>query len=142
MPMRDELGVAFAPTAENSLDANRRGQVDGVPQAIRVISLALPRVLGARGGISPLVGGQGAGGMDPFLSALMQTLARTARPGGSMSGGSMPPGAPPMPAPRNPNIIVKEPPAPEPEGPETPYRPPNPQLPGPRPRSEYRWQGQ
>lgn len=79
--MLDSLGVNFAPTSENSLDADRNAQVDGLPQAIKILSLRLPRFVGARG-LAPdaLMQAQGANGMDPYLSAVMQTLMQTVAP--------------------------------------------------------------
>lgn len=73
--MFEGLGVSFAPTAENATDANRQGQLEGLPAAIKILSLRLPRFLGARG-IAPeeLLRGQGGGGMDPFASSVMQSL--------------------------------------------------------------------
>lgn len=73
--MNDGLGVSFAPTAENAEDASRRGALEGIPAAIKVLSLRLPRFLGARG-IAPeeLLNGQGGNGQDPFATGVMGTL--------------------------------------------------------------------
>lgn len=76
--MSEGMGVSFAPTAENAMDASRQGQLEGLPAAIKILSLRMPRFLGARG-LAPdaLLNGEGAGGMDPFASSVMQTLMST-----------------------------------------------------------------
>jgi hypothetical protein len=107
----DEFGsISFAPTADQAQDALRRGQLEGIPQAIKVLSLRLPRVLGARAPAPPdLLNAPGAQGADPFLGEVIKTLARTLTPMGipaGFGGGETPgtpqviPGAGPTPAPR------------------------------------------
>lgn len=115
----DNLGVNFAPTADAALSGSRNGQLSGVPQAIQILSLALPRMLGVRS-IAPsaLLHAQGGQGMDPAASALFQTLMQTltshaTRPQGDGSGratemspflGPRPlPGMPTLPGPGAPN---------------------------------------
>lgn len=98
--MPEGFGVSFAPTAENAMDANRQGSLEGLPAAIKILSLQMPRFLGAKG-LAPddLLNGQGAGGMDPFASSVMQTLMSTLMGGSAPStqiipgyGGGQPPG--------------------------------------------------
>lgn len=72
----DNLGVNFAPTTDAALNGPRNGQLSGVPQAIQILSLALPKMGGVRPP-SPLVNGAGGQGMDPAASALLQTLMKT-----------------------------------------------------------------
>jgi hypothetical protein len=74
-PSSNEIGVSFAPTFENALDGSRRGSMEGLQQAMKIISLRLPRVIGARP-IAPasLLQSPGAGGADPYGGAVIQTL--------------------------------------------------------------------
>lgn len=75
--MPDGFGVSFAPTAENAMDGARQGSLEGLPAAIKILSLRMPRFLGARG-IAPdaLLNGDN-GGVDPFASSVMQTIFAT-----------------------------------------------------------------
>lgn len=118
--MFDDLGVSFAPTAENAMDASRRGAMEGVPQAIQLLSMRLPRVRGAQG-ISPLVGMEGAQGVDPFLSAVMQSLVKafSGLPSESMGPGTTAGPNPPGPFQPGPNAPTQGPrviPIPNPGG--------------------------
>lgn len=82
--MFDGMGVNFAPTAENAMDAPRQGQLEGLPAAIKILSLRMPKFLGARG-LAPgaLMDGMGGGrGMDPFASSVMEAMMA------SLMGGS------------------------------------------------------
>lgn len=134
------LGISFAPTAQNAQDSQRSGALDGIPQAIRILSLHMPRILGARA-LAPdaLMNAPGGNGMDPYLSALFQTLSKTMAP---QTG--MPQGPGPMPEmPQNPQPGQGAPPprifqplpggtaGPNPAPPERPSWRPDPQ-PGPR----------
>lgn len=76
--MFDGFGVSFAPTAENAMEGNRQGQLEGLPAAIKILSLHMPRFVGARG-IAPdeLLNGRGANGVDPFASSVMQSLLQS-----------------------------------------------------------------
>jgi hypothetical protein len=78
----DGYGVSFAPTTEQSLAAGRQGGIEGVPEAIRVLSLRMPRVWGARS-IAPqqLLNAGGAHGQDP-VTAVVATLAQALAGGG------------------------------------------------------------
>jgi hypothetical protein len=88
-----DYGVSFAPTRDNAMMGPRNAQLTGVPEATQVISLRLPRVVGARS-IAPgaLLNAEGGGGSDLLGSALLQTLLRTLGgiPGmpGSLPGGT------------------------------------------------------
>lgn len=123
----NELGVSFAPTPDNAAMGSRNGQLSGVPRAVQVLSLALPRVVGAKP-IAPtdLLTGAGGGGMDPLASAILQTIMRTLGniPGqpGSLPGGTAGPN-PPMGGPQGPQGPFPRPPAdpmPQPPGPFNP----------------------
>lgn len=103
----NEYGVSFAPTRENAAMGPRQGQLTGVPQAVQVLSLALPRVVGARPVAPPdLLTAKGGEGIDPIASAILQTMLRTMRgqpqPGqpGSLPGGTAGPNIPDVPTPR------------------------------------------
>lgn len=89
--MDNGLGISFAPTQEQSELGNRTGGLEGIPQAIKVLSLRMPRVQGAQAPApGALLNARGGQGLDPFLSALMQTLARTLAPSLGDMGGGMP----------------------------------------------------
>ena len=132
----DGLGVSFAPTREQSEMGERRGGLEGIPQAIRVLSLRLPRFMGARSP-SPLVSGQGPG-MDPYLSAVFQTLAKTL--GASMQPNAMT--APGLPTGRTPGTNAGPNRGPfnvpglPPSVPDTPWTP----QPTPKPSTRTHWQ--
>lgn len=80
--MDNGLGISFAPTTEQSEMGDRTGGLEGIPQAIRVLSLRMPRFAGSKAPApGALLNAQGGQGFDPFLSALMQTLAKTLAPG-------------------------------------------------------------
>lgn len=108
-----DYGYSFAPTNDNAMMGGRNGQLAGVPEATQVISLRLPRVVGARA-IAPteLLNPNGGGqGVDPTAAAILQTLLRTMRgqppmgQPGSLPGGTagpanpFPGGEPPRPGP-------------------------------------------
>jgi hypothetical protein len=91
--MDNGLGINFAPTADNALDSRRASGLEGLPQAIKILSLHMPRLLGARAPVNSALVNPGAGaqgGIDPYVSALSQTLAK-------LIGGGMPTGMPGMP---------------------------------------------
>ena len=125
--MDNGFGVNFAPTGDNAMNGDRNGQLSGVPQAIQILSLALPKVAGVKA-IAPqqLLSAPGGQGMDPSASALFQTIMKTlglhamGLPGGTAGpnppelrpGPYMPPTQPddamPTPfAPRPPRIIAQ-----------------------------------
>lgn len=102
----NEYGVSFAPTRDNAALGPRQGQLTGVPQAVQVLSLALPRVVGARPVAPPdLLTAKGGEGIDPIASAI-QTMLRTMRgqpplgQPGSLPGGTAGPNIPDVPTPR------------------------------------------
>lgn len=85
--MDDGLGISFAPTAEQSELGPKRGGMEGVPEAIKVLSLRLPRFLGARAPVNnALAQAPGAGGMDPYMSAVFTSLAKVLGAQGMMPG--------------------------------------------------------
>lgn len=103
----NEYGVSFAPTRDNAALGPRQGQLTGVPQAVQVLSLALPRVVGARPVAPPdLLTAKGGEGIDPIASAILQTMLRTMRgqpplgQPGSLPGGTAGPNIPDVPTPR------------------------------------------
>lgn len=81
MAMDNGFGVNFAPTHDNSDDAARRGRLEGIPQAIQILSMHIPRFLGAKA-LAPdqLLQAQGAQGMDPYAPAALQSLLKTLLP--------------------------------------------------------------
>ena len=90
--MADSLGLTFAPTAAAQQDDKMR-QGSPLQQAIQVLSLRLPRIMGARP-IAPqqLLGAQGAAGGSPYgnPSAIVQQIMQ------QILGGKTPPvGVPP-----------------------------------------------
>ena len=61
--MTDEIGISFAPTGQGAAGAQvERSATSPVADAIKVLSLRIPRVVGP-GGIAPgaLMNGMGAG---------------------------------------------------------------------------------
>src|SRR4051794_9328111 len=72
----NDFGVSFAPTQDNAQRGPMQGSLDGIPAAIRILSLKMPRFLGAQAP-SPTIYNQGAQGFDPIASAVMATMART-----------------------------------------------------------------
>lgn len=149
MPL-DELGATFAPTADNAMDATRRGSIEGIPEAIRILSLRLPRFLGARSLAPPdLLNAQGHG--PDLLPTLIRTLMPQAQPEPQEPSPwspwtpSIDGNRPPAPTPRVipgvgggsgiPNLEVNPDPAPE----AAPLPTPDMELPNPRGRKP--WQG-
>ena len=110
------FGYSFMP-GQNGDQAQQRQQPGwaGPQSAIQMLSLRLPRVLGAQA-LAPgaLLNSQGAGGLpDPLLQAILR-LAGQAGPGGPGGGapggpslmGGAPPSAPMAPAgPMTPRVI-------------------------------------
>lgn len=91
-----DYGVSFAPTRDNAAMGQRNGQLSGVPQAVQVLSLALPRVTGARA-IAPteLLTSKGGEGIDPIAGSVLQTLMKLfgrkpGQPGMPEAGGANP----------------------------------------------------
>jgi len=79
--MFKELGVNFAPTGSSQSGGGAQARQEGVPQAIKILSLRYPRVLGAAAPTSnALLSAKGAQGVDPFMGAVMQTLMQTIAP--------------------------------------------------------------
>lgn len=127
----NSLGISFAPTADQAEMGPRRGPLEGLPQAIKILSLHMPRILGARAPVSSALvnPSAGAGGIDPYLSALFQTLAKTMSPNMPNAGG-LPGGAAGGPMPRRGPVYAP------------PYQPSMPDaMPSKPPMPETHWQG-
>jgi hypothetical protein len=83
--MSDNYGFNFAPTQDNSLQGPRNGDLAGLPAAIKVLALRMPRFANAP---SPLFGGGGgAQGVDPVASAVLATIAQAVAKGGGHAMG-------------------------------------------------------
>lgn len=73
--MNGPFGFSFAPTQDQAEDAGRRASLEGVPQAIKMMSLRLPQILGARAPVAAeLLKGQGMAGLGEGAQALFQSL--------------------------------------------------------------------
>lgn len=99
------IGVTFMPSADNQANGPQQGALESgagsdLAQAFKILSLHLPRVLGARAISSPgLLNGAGstgvAGGFNPsaaVFDALIRAMTGAAAPGGPASLSSL--GAP------------------------------------------------
>lgn len=77
--MTNDFGVTFAPTADQAELAKRRQGLEGVPQALQILSLHMPRFLGAQAPVNSALTSPNAGaqGIDPYLSAVLASIART-----------------------------------------------------------------
>lgn len=151
--MADSFGASFAPTEEQARRGPLQGQLNGIPAALQILAMRLPKFIGARG-FAPdeLFRARGAQGIDPVASAVLATMARamahsniglpggTAGPNVPTPGGPVidnPPGPEQLPRPpKTPRILPQEPPfggdEPEPPGPDRGPRYPGPggKLPG------------
>lgn len=117
----NNIGITFIPNEEAAAMGPKRGGLEGLTeQVFKILSLRLPRVVGARS-ISPLLGGQGAGpmasagGFNPnaaVFEALLRSMGRGA------GGPGVPQGAPPPP-----QINVQQPSAGPPTQPQMPMNP-------------------
>lgn len=91
-----ELGVRFKPTEEQSLMGRQQGAREGLQQAIQMLSLRYPKVMGASSpvGDPSLLAGNGAPRMSGFNpdSAILQALIRALSGAGGMV--SQPMGSP------------------------------------------------
>lgn len=103
--MPGPIGITFAPTLDNARNAGRNRQLEGVPlqDAVKLLALRLPRVLGVRS-LGPLTAERSQAPTGPE-SAVLQTLLRGERPD-SVPGGAASPAptarssAAPEPSPR------------------------------------------
>jgi hypothetical protein len=93
------IGINFMPSEENQQMGPKRGNLEGdLGQAFKILSLRLPRVLGARS-LSPHVAqGPGAaagmpGGFNP-QAAIFEALLKSMAGGGGMPGMSPMGGSP------------------------------------------------
>lgn len=132
-----ELGLTFAPTNQNQQQAGQGPQPGGTVQdAIRILSLNLPRVTGAAGlapqgllaapGAAGVLGGMGTpqgpgGASNPLLEALRRLLMGGGAPLPSVTPGltPTPPGAPQAPVPTGPPPMPGGPPTPRSANPST-----------------------
>lgn len=105
--MADPIGISFLPSTQNQAVGPQQGQMEGdLASAFKILSLRLPRVLGAQS-IAPssLLNGQGSGGMmggfNPY-SAVFDALLKAAGLSGGSAGapGMVAGGMPSAPAPR------------------------------------------
>jgi hypothetical protein len=129
--MRD-LGVSFAPTQDNAEDSRDAARTEGLPAAIQMLSLRLPRILGARAPVaSALAHAPGFGGMGSADQQIFQVLQRLLGGGGDQFGAdTMAPGGWRGSGPGIPN------PAPH-SGPVGPHQPPETQPPAPAPKVSF-----
>lgn len=122
------IGISFLPTAENQAQGPSQGQLEGdLGSAFRILSLRLPRVLGAKAISSPdlLAGGNALSPGSNFnphaavFEALLRALAAaagggTATPGtaDTFSGGSRLPPPNVVVSPKQPQLFTPPPPPP------------------------------
>lgn len=102
--MAFNLGDSFAPTQDQAEDAGRRAALEGVPQAIKMLSLRLPQILGARAPMAaPLMQSQGMAGLGQGAQALFQSLINqlgaSTNPMGAPAPGGWPGSGPGIPNP-------------------------------------------
>ncbi len=84
--MERDLGVSFAPTRDNAEQSRNAAGNEGLPAAIQMLSLRLPRILGAQAPLdSSLLKNRGMGGLGQAEQQLWQVLQRI------MGGGGQPP---------------------------------------------------
>lgn len=123
------IGVTFIPSAEQAAQGPQRGQLEGdLGQAFKILSLRLPRVLGARA-VAPtqLLNGPGSAGAPPGTNpyaAVFDALLRSRRNSGGSSASA------PMANVPAPNWqVLNPPPAPSPFSvSQTPPPPPTAQM--------------
>jgi hypothetical protein len=72
----DNYGVNFAPTQENAQRGPMQGQIDGIPAALKILALRMPRFLGANAP-TPLLSSGAQGVSIRSRRAVMATMART-----------------------------------------------------------------
>lgn len=139
------LGRSFAPNSDQMSQRPPGGAGQSpVQEAVRVLSLRLPRVVGASapapGALMGGMGGQGLAGptSNPIVQQLMQMIlgGQTAQQGGAIPGLPVPGGMPSMPASMGgftPNIGFNTPGGgvSTPPTPQTPPRPAPPAMPPP-----------
>ena len=84
------IGVNFQPGASRDNGQSPQARPDGVQEAIKVLSLRLPKVVGAQGiAPQPLLSSQGSGGNPRVDSVVNQILSRI-MPTGQPQGPSAP----------------------------------------------------
>lgn len=98
----NQIGVTFMPSAENQADGPRQGGLQGdVGQALKILSLQLPRVMGARSITDPSLmrgGGANSGlaspGFNPHAAVFEALLHALSQGGAGMFGGGGSQGVP------------------------------------------------
>ena len=85
---QNPIGISFLPSADQAVQGPRQGNLEGdLGAALKILSLRLPRVLGARAISSPELlqspGGGGAPGFNPMAAVIQALLAA----GGAGAGG-------------------------------------------------------
>jgi hypothetical protein len=139
--MNDQFGISFAPTGQpgqGTGGATGPSESSPVADAIKVLSLRIPRVVGP-GGLAPggLLNGMGGGGMQGMSGVpggLEELLRRLFGQGGAQTGAGTPkvtpgvtgPGGSPVgplspPPPAAPPQAPVPPPAPPPGGDDVPH---------------------
>lgn len=131
------IGVNFQPGTQDQQNGQQRSAPQNVQEAIKVLSLRLPKVVGANA-ISPqaLLSSQG-GGANPRVDSLVQSILQRMFPQAAPPSASMPQAPAPMippPTPQTPppmggggldaNAIPPASLAPPPYAPTQPYEPP------------------
>ena len=117
--MPDPIGITFMPSADNAALGPEQGGLNGpgqdLSQAFKILSLRLPRVLGAGAISAPRLlnspGAAGVSGLNPH-AAVFEALLRALVGGGAPSGfggpdapfAASPPGYPPGPGPSAPPL--------------------------------------
>ena len=102
--MNGPIGINFLPSQENQDQGSQRGAMEGdLGEALKILSLRVPRVLGARSitpgsnlgqpGVNPLAGMTGSVGGESGVynpnSALFQALIRALLGGGDAGGADL-----------------------------------------------------
>ena len=88
-----DMGVSFAPTLDNAEDSGRVAGLEGLPAAIKLMSLRMPRMLGARAPVaSQLAHAQGMGGLGQAEQQLLQTLTNILGGGNQVGMETLAPG--------------------------------------------------
>lgn len=92
------IGASFQPGIDKDRDPRMQGQSrapganQGVQEAIKVLSLRLPKVVGAQA-VSPLIGGQGARG-NPRVDSIVESVLAQMFPSGPAPSGQVASAAP------------------------------------------------
>jgi hypothetical protein len=90
--MPNPIGISFLPSADAAEQGPRQGNMEGdLGQALQILSLRLPRILGAHSisppGLMNAQGAAGAGGFNPMQAVIQALLAAGGGGGGQGMGG-------------------------------------------------------